>query len=1226
MFTTKKTLLKRIAAGMLAAIMVMALLPGTSVTQVNADTTDALDNLVLRKWAQLEDDGTYTIQLEAYAKGEVKTTVKKETVPADIVLVLDQSGSMTTNKMSGIPSDTYTKVNSTPTNQQAKEGSYYYKVGNTYYPLEVEKKIVKTETKWIGQDGKEYTEDQLSYAWTSSNGEVYTTEKPFVTTSLKTFTRKSEKNIVVNQFWYVNDKDANDKSDKKYWRTGTTAQEAFKSKYETDSTTVEFGTKGATSDDPLDTANDPYYVAAVYTTVTKQENITYEYIYSYTDDNGTEHILNENNKSSDDTAACPVSPLYTRGTKTGTRLEALQYAANDFIRKVQKNAVKNNLDHRIAVVGFASDDYEGYKQYDQNDTNQYYYSNTELFIGDTQYNYATKGQSSTYNTTGNLAKDKYGQAFQSVKDATGYANLKASIGALAGKGATWPHLGFEMANGIFEKNSAAYTKADGTTGTRSRIIVFLTDGEPGDSGYNEDAADKAVTNADDSKTKYKATVHTIAVLDKKPTTDGNVDKFLKNTSSSGSYTLALSAADLTDFFDSVNSNIESPESAVTLSADAVLKDYVSEYFEIPDGFTVEDNVTIQTANALVGENAFGTPQAAPSGVTAELITGTDGKTIEGVQVSGFDYLSLENMVTVTGTDDNAKASGKKLIVTLKGLLAKDSAATGNLIDTNTTDSAIWDKDADGQEAKVKEFPVPHTRLAKKAFVLDYAKEAALDVYHAAKVDDDEDLLFSYVGEDSTVLKQKYGTAAVKDGTGLTYTPSTMQWDGYDTFYALGKDTVLGDARTQNIWSKVSVIPANNVYYEDDFVTDNASGTVGIVYAGDWKVTTTNDPDDWKDALEAGSGAGANTEIPNTENHGGWQNADLADDTTFTDGSAHVSSTKGATATFTFTGKGVDVYSYTDLNSGVVRARLYKGTETKDALMTKSYIIDNYADSGEYYQIPTVGFLLEEYGTYTVELMVFPKGNTAGARSTYYLDGVRIYNPLNEEDETVTDAYGDEADAVFRSIREILLDAESLEVGTTDGVVFIDQIKDADGTTTGEHTTSVIGTYEDLGPKNEVYLASGQAIAFAVNPAGTYSVGLKAMTGQTAKASVSSVTETGEDARKEYEVKHSSDLYYEVVPNEDGLILIRNTGDNLLSITKLKMCGEASVETPDTVMLLAYADTFDTLEVADTEKEPADENVPGTDSKDDPAEQEKPVQTISQFIKQIFESLRGWFRH
>lgn len=46
------------------------------------------------KTATRNDDGTYTITLEAFATGSQQTTTQTKDVPTDIILVLDQSGSM----------------------------------------------------------------------------------------------------------------------------------------------------------------------------------------------------------------------------------------------------------------------------------------------------------------------------------------------------------------------------------------------------------------------------------------------------------------------------------------------------------------------------------------------------------------------------------------------------------------------------------------------------------------------------------------------------------------------------------------------------------------------------------------------------------------------------------------------------------------------------------------------------------------------------------------------------------------------------------------------------------------------------------------------------------------------------------------------------------------------------------------------------------------------------
>ena len=1151
---------KKAAIGFLGVAMTAALsltmLPSTA-SAVESDPS--LDNLVMNKTVQLEDDGTYTINLEAYAKGQVSTETVKRVIPADIVLVLDQSGSMEQSSIDGIPSDTYTEVTDSLTNGQVADGDYYYKVGDNYYPITAERETIGVETRWLGQDGNYYTEDELSYSWSREyDGMVYNTATPFVTSSLKTFTRDHSSFIGIQSFWYVNDIDENETSDSGI--SAARAREKFSDEYDTSSTTVEFHNDGNPGGDTSN--DDPYYVAAVYTAVTREEVRTYQYTYSYTDENGQQVIIGTSEGSDSD--PCTVSPLYTRDTTDGERLDALKYAADRFIDSIRSSAIANDVDHRVAVVGFGSDDYGGYNS-------QYYYSNTELFIGANQYNYAVGGRESTYNRNGNLAANHYDEAFQSVNTSQGYQNLQASVDALAGKGATYPSLGFEMANGIYAANDNSYTTSDGTTEERSRIVVFLTDGEPGDTGYNATEAQNTINQVNITKNTYGATVYTVAVLDDSPS-DSRVDTFLKNTSSNGSYTLATSTEALDDFFQTVDEDINNTTTTVTLSEDSILVDRLSEYFTVPEDFSIDNNVTVQVARHT-GYDAFANPTAAPDGVNAVLSTNADG-TIRGVTVRGFNFVSDENLVTTDVSEGGSTiATGNKLVVTITGVLAKDEAATNTYIDTNLEQSGIWDTDEEGTYGMVKAFNMPTTRIAEKSYVLDYAKEAALDVFDtsANRLDSASDSIFSEVGEAAISLTGTYGNSAVASSK-LTYTPSTMNWNGYDTFYALGKDAAYGDSRTDNMWAKVNVIPANNVYYEDDFTTSTSSGTVGIEYTGTWTVDGTSS---------------GNTETPNTEVHGGWQNGSLADDAQYSDGSAHVLQ-NGATATFTFTGTGVDVYSRTNMTTGYVAAQLYKGEDTTAAALSQYLVVDNQAESGNYYQIPTVSFTGLDHGTYTVKLTV---AATSDNRSTYYLDGIRVYNPLSSEqeaDSTVSGAYDDEVGAVFTEVRDILIDNANInEDGTASlsGAVFLDKHKDS---TEGTYS---VGEYEAYGPKNEVYLAKGQAVAIATGSLDKISIGLKAPEGETEATVTNSVDISP------IPIRSASDLYYEVTANEQGFVVVENTGDNLLAITKVKTSGTGELVSFSLADMLSYANEFDSLNVVDYTQEPSDEDQTVTEPSD-----------------------------
>lgn len=1232
-----------LAAAAMVAVMAGATLPTTALAE---ETNN--DDLHVSKSAKLEDDGTYTINLEAYATGKVNTTttIEKEPVPADIILILDQSGSMNKD-MTGIPSDIYDPA--TVTNAKINEGSYYYKVGDQYYKVTATKELVSSGLQYVGDDGKIYQASELSNSWTRKfDGQVYYTARPFVTASLKTFTRThSGSNKVPVDFQYVNDNDSNEKSGPSDYITGHTGAAGGRyyfvngktrtslfgttvyTAYGVNPYTAEFHNDGAPSAGDTN-ADDPYYVAASYIAVTQKEVNTYRYTYTYVDGNGQTVTIGTSETDTEEAvdAANASITLYTRGTTTGSRLDGLKYAANQFISAMEATGV----DHRIAVVGFASD---GYKHENLGTLD---WENTELFVGRNQYNY------NDGNTGNNDAAAHYSKAFQDVSTAEGKANVVASIDALGASGATYPQWGFTMAQGIYEKSKNTYTKEDGTQGTRNRIVIFFTDGYPGYNDQNTDSTEAYTTieKANTLKNTYGADVYCVACIES--LTDGSdADTYLKKVSSDGTYQQATTAEALDAFFESIEKEVTdtTTTTSVQLTENAVLVDELSSYFTVPDDFNVTKNVTVQTAQHQ-GYESFSIPNDA-TGLTVTPRTDSQNK-VTGINVSGFNYVSEENMVTTDDNGGSVKATGNKLVVTITGLLAKDEAATGVYVDTNTASSGIWDKDSDDQWAEIKAFPMPHTLLDKKFFVLDYAKKTALDAYNATRVDSAEDGLFSKVGKSSTSLSGDYGS--VDTNGGLSYTPSTTIWNGWDTFYALGKDADKGDRVTQNIWSKISVLPANNVYYEDDFVTTNAdgdqTGTVGIVYTEEWTTDGRSD-----------------NNTANTDNsHGEWVEGDSrANDLTYSDGTAHKGSA-GATASFTFTGTGVDIYSRTDMTTGTVVAQL-KGENGDGQPVNKLYIVDNYSNDHDgncnavpYYQIPTVTFGNLDYGTYTVTITVT---TAAAGRSTYYLDGIRVYNPLgNSLDETVKEAYGPtELNATFTEVRSLLSGNGDWSEGTTiGGAVYIDQIEG--------QSTPVFAVYEKDGPKDEVYLSNGQAIAFAVDdPDATYYIGLKGPQGET-----SAEISNGNNNSKP-QITSASDLYYKVMPysHTDAehkttyFIMVKNTGDNLLSVTKLRVTGSApavsEAPAPTSFSLSAmrsYINTFDTLETVAYTAAPEDaegseeapevtepDNTEGETSEivppedvvienPEPAEPEQPaVSPIRKILNKIFNGFRGLFQ-
>ncbi|MBO5867516.1 MAG: hypothetical protein J6Q54_01250, partial [Oscillospiraceae bacterium] len=417
------------------------------------------------------------------------------------------------------------------------------------------------------------------------------------------------------------------------------------------------------------------------------------------------------------------------------------------------------------------------------------------------------------------------------------------------------------------------------------------------------------------------------------------------------------------------------------------------------------------------------------------------------------------------------------------------------------------------------------------------------------------------------------------------------WGGADSFYLFGntwRKTVLAQDANENVnlWNKVTVIPANNIYYEDSFVTTESTtqnGIEGFTFTGDWSVVgkdsgNTENPEQLESA-------------PYGDVHG-WTDS-LGDDVTFTDGSAHFTNTPGASAQFTFTGTGVEVYTRTNATSGMVVAVLSSKAvdENGGEVLTlyRSLAMDNLAMSGDYYHIPTVAFKNLPYGTYTLQLIAtVAEIPETGPRYEYYIDGVRIHNPLgnttNYQSDMIKDAYGLENNAVFTEVRDILLDYGDFNVDMPDstngkaGAVFIDWLRDGQGT--GNDTPGVgvptyeIGTFETYGPKNEVYLSAGQAIVLKADSANTYYVGLKSLNGMAVNANLSGL-DTGDPTT--IQLQHTTDMYYRVTP-VDGYIVIQNGNADgaILSVTNLRTTNQDKPVAGGGVLTIAAEDAVEVM--------------------------------------------------
>ena len=137
----------RALAFLLCLLMAVSLLPvmganaavGSNVIHNAADPVEQ-GGLVVTKTLSEGTDGNYSIELTAYATGSTSTTTTPVDKPMDIVLVLDQSGSMAysfgrainkkdaTNRKLGATEGYFTYVST--------ETDYWGQTTTTYYPVQ----------------------------------------------------------------------------------------------------------------------------------------------------------------------------------------------------------------------------------------------------------------------------------------------------------------------------------------------------------------------------------------------------------------------------------------------------------------------------------------------------------------------------------------------------------------------------------------------------------------------------------------------------------------------------------------------------------------------------------------------------------------------------------------------------------------------------------------------------------------------------------------------------------------------------------------------------------------------------------------------------------------------------------------------------------------------------------------------------------------------------------
>lgn len=643
------------------ALLASLAIPGTLALSAQAEGEQGNNGMVISKNATANDDGTYTITLEAYATGNKIITETKKDIPTDIVLVLDQSGSMAEN-MSSYDFRAYTD----------RDNSYFYnrrhngaREPNLYYPLGDGAYATVSVTF---QGGETYT--AVPAVWNNYDSNWGDTSNYYSN-------RNNLYALVDGEYQKVT---VVETASGEWWNPGTIYTYTYTlpdgteiAKSERRATVPEFGTYG------------PLYVRGV-------DETQRVYTYTYTDAEGVTQTIG----TSTGTNAQPDFTLYERYQSGSTsRLAALSSAVTSFANNVAAKAAGkdgtlgtgDDVNHRVAVVGFASKDGYG--------------NNTEL-LSISGSNSGNVGVEYDSITNQNLV-----DVLQDMDTTVGQGLVQSAINALAAEGATQADLGMDMAKRILNANPVAENEK------RARVVVFFTDGSPTSfSAYDENVANAAIANADSIKAGG-ADVYSVGVFPGADATDDGIadgngsqreNVFMQNVSSnngtprSPSYYLSASDADtLSSIFQQISDNIETGGSSTTLSEETVIKDIIAPEFTLPDGADAS-NITLETYS-YTGENHWAKNDTA-MGATASV----NG---DQVDVTGFDF--AENYVGTVTENGNVTYRGDKLVITFS-VEPKAGFLGGNNIYTNTSAGVYENGTA---ESPVMEFERPQVNVPIK---------------------------------------------------------------------------------------------------------------------------------------------------------------------------------------------------------------------------------------------------------------------------------------------------------------------------------------------------------------------------------------------------------------------------------------------------------------------------------------------------------------------------------
>lgn len=1235
---------KRLFSLVLCLVMVFSLLPAFSLNAAAAGETetgtitnpdpaqDDTNDLNLTKVLTPGENGTYDLTMNAWATGEVVTNQTVEKIPTDFVVVVDQSGSMDKNDMA---TGGYTPAG-TINLEDVENGRYYYKDGEQYYRVYAKKGYLyqyhAPNTLWT-DDILRHTNASLS--WFQGNtqedfqlyGQYYILSPVDNEMCLLNLIIKGQMLSYAFKFDYTdsagNHKIERPSKEDARFRSATGGTDTYSDhpvlfaplyqsgsshKYDYTYGEIDWGIFGKTQwgmfiSFPLFSRHIGYTELCYKDLNGEEQVITTTSGKDATQWCGAPETVNGKERYNalteyENGQRMQYDDLYVDGG-THTRLEALQTALTEFADTIANETDSfGAVDNRISIVGFSSDGFNN-NELLTNTADGFSVEQTSWTNYNGSSHYSLDGYAHDGIQYGDATSDDYAKALVNATNGNvGTVNpaITEAINGITAHGGTEPQTGLDMAYQVLAnrgegegKDTYAYRSEDklGETTERNKVVIFFTDGQPGNYDYsNQYAAANAVVEKAKPIKDLGATIFSIGVFGE---SDGNpLTQILQDEN--GNYAGPLNSAQPAyEYYLGWVDTIQVQGSYYYLARQWRPGD-AANYGERAND-TIFDYMSVVSSNypeaehfitaAWLNGNHQGTYLQATNGVR-----GTAEATNKYYRMASNQATLIDAFLMAATSTSETYTSGTAVLVD-KDAIFKDKV---NLADFDIANATYT----------VQIEPVA---MVGNELVRDTSREVSKPV-DGAKVPStgeitytDFDYSTSYVTSihpGARLIVTINGLAPKKAGGTLKSNADTDNEHYAAGIYGKGLDTPAVQIASPTL--DLSTVAATKTYVIDyNAKTKLATESHQLVAAdnnanGVFAKSADKGPYDVTYQLNAGEQNGEMTTVNNNQEYratinsayttvdtamvygkpydldaeafadkAGWTKivtvpaSSVYYDDSFTEENAQVLEHPGdvvdQTGTFngsnshifTFYGTGIDVYCTTIDNGGYVSARVYQGNTTSGT--AEGTVTVKNQSQGAYYNTPTVHFADLTPGYHTVWIY-------ANENANYQIDGVRVYNPVQAGTTAAEElAKTDEANANYFNLHDLLLDTtsstytalskedyeklEDADAAAVSGVLYLDnadkiclQSNDENGKAQLIFN-SEFNLYEKNSPINEIYLQTTegqpQGVAFQLANYPVTGANEKVYLGVSAPKGSGKVVINGHDLP----VTSSVDQYYDI---------------------------------------------------------------------------------------------------